>query len=343
VAVVVLLAVLLAVSAARLSRKRTARPVMGATVEAPRAGARTPYHTARQAGQPSRETTQRLESPDNPTGFSPEPAYSIHHIPSPVDSDDYIAGIRKSFGVRVHVTYDADACFPTQWKGAPVSAHGSEIDPTEGRRAVRLIPGFLLSYPRELIAKNLKDIYLLGSMSFHGREYGGTNSRAGIYITNKGQDRGYSDEALIATMHAELSSIICRNYGFPAEEWATINDPDWRYLGKGHELLGRSDLFDQTEDLLRQGFIRVYSQASMEEDVNGYVVALIKERPMLVSAAARHTRIRQKLELLARFYERIKGQLEAAEDFDFLTRMKSALDANSKAPLKPEAGAGRQR
>ena len=258
-------------------------------------------------------------------------------------TDHDIVRIWETFGVHVHVRYDADSYFPIEWKRAPYSAQASQIEPDEGKRILRLIPGFLAMYPPELIAKNLRAIYLLKSMSFYGLAYGGTSSLDGIYITSEGQDRGYSDEFLSAAMHHEFSSILYTNYRFPDDEWSKVNDPRWRYVGEGKDLLGRTDVDDETEDLLRQGFIRVYGQACIEEDVNTYVSAVIAKRPFLVSAAARHKRVRQKLEILTRFYEGVQRQLRVAKDFEFLTRLKSVIDTNTDALSDPDAGSGRQR
>ena len=49
-------------------------------------------------------------------------------------------------------------------------------------------------------------------------------------------------------------------------------------------MLGRKDLFRQTEGLLDQGFLFAYSQASLEEDVNMFIFAVI-DRPTSLYAA----------------------------------------------------------
>ena len=49
-----------------------------------------------------------------------------------------------------------------------------------------------------------------------------------------------------------------------------------------------------------------------------YVFAVIHRKLSMISAAARHKRVKQKLEILARFYEGIKRQLRPTEEFEFL-------------------------
>jgi hypothetical protein len=261
----------------------------------------------------------------------------LHETPPAEDLDHEIARIRKEYRVVVHVRYDSDNFFPSEWKEAPPSANGSQIDPDQARRITRLIPGILSMYPPELVARNLRDIYLLESMSFYGLPYGGTNSRDGIFITSGTKEHGYHHSCyLVALMHAEFSSILYRNCFFPTEEWSKINDKIWKYFGRGKDLLGRSDLFDQTEELLDQGFVTVYGQASLEEDVNEYVAALIGRRLSLLQAVGRHKRVRQKLEILTRFYEGIQRQTGSNGQFEFLTRLKSTIDPSVQVKFDPD-------
>ena len=212
---------------------------------------------------------------------------------------------------------------------------GIQIEPDGAVQLMRLIPGFLAMYPRALIANNLRAIYLLKSMSLYGLRYGGTYSRGGIYITSRGEDHGCNDLFRSAMMHSEFSSILYRNYGFPTGEWSKINESGWKYVGSGRDLLGRPNLYDETEDLLRSGFICAYSQASLEEDVNMYVFAVIHRWLSLNSAAAKHRRVRQKLEVLTRFYERISHQLNTSGDFEFLIRLKSTTAPPIQGPEPP--------
>jgi hypothetical protein len=255
-------------------------------------------------------------------GSGPDP----NGIRPSVDTDQEIARIRQEFGVRVHVNFDPASYFPARWRSAPVSANGVQIEPAAAIQVKNIIPRFLAMYPRGLIAGNLRNIYLLKSMSFYGSIYWGTYRRDAIYVANSGEDHVDTDLNLLALMHSEFSSILYRNYGFPAEEWSRINESSWRYLGLDKDLLGQPNLFQVTDDLLSKGFTSVYSQASLEEDVNMYVFSVIVSEDSLVLAARTHKRVKQKLELLTRFYDRIDRQIHTSERFEFLIRLKSVLD-----------------
>jgi hypothetical protein len=257
----------------------------------------------------------------------------LHTVPLSAHSDHEIARIRGEFGVQVHVIYDFESYFPREWREAAYSAQGSQIDVDESMRLIRLIPGFLSMYPAQLIRRNLRDIYLLKAMSFYGLRYGGTNSLDGIYIASRGNEPKCRDERLAGVMHAEFSSILLRNYRFPSEAWSRINDSNWRYAGTIKDLIGRSDLYSHTETLLRQGFISIYGQASVEEDVNMYIECVIEQRSFVTVAAANHKRVRQKLEILTHFFEGIKHQLGFSGEFELLTRLKSSLNPHLRAVL----------
>ncbi len=270
--------------------------------------------------------------------------FGVCAIPPSADADDEIARIWKEFGVRVHVTYDRESYFPTRWKRAPISVQGIQIEPEGAMQLRRVIPGFLAMYPRVLFANNLRNIYLLKSLSLYGLKYGGTYSRGSIYIASRGEDHGRNDLFLSATMHSEFSSILYRNYDFPTREWSKINESGWRYVGSGKDLLGRPNLLHETEDLLRSGFICAYGQASIEEDVNMYVFSVIHRWRSLNSAAARYKRVKQKLEILTQFYERVNQQVNrSGGDFEFLTQLKDAavpLLHASEPPLFVASQAG---
>ena len=258
------------------------------------------------------------------------PVRHARGIYAPEETDDEIAKIRREFGVLVHVKFDPARFFPAHWRVAPASAKGVQIEPAAETQLKRLIPRFLAMYPRGLIANNLRSIYLLKSMSAFGVVYGGSYYRKSIYISSGGDHRVY-DIDLLAMMHSEFSSILYRDYGFPAEEWNKINEVGWRYVGPGIDLRDQRRLYVGTETLLRRGFTCAYGTVSLEEDVNMYVLAVIRREASLISAAERHIRVKQKLEILTRFYEKIHKRVYPLEEFGLLIRLKSII-----APARPE-------
>ena len=162
-----------------------------------------------------------------------------------------IARIKKTFGVQVHYLYDRNTYFADDWREAPVKAEGKQIDLGEALRTLPIVEAFLAGYPKAVLAENLRDVFLVLSMSFYGQEFGGTSSADGVYITNDGENEGYTRQYLESTMHDEFSSILFRNYDFPQAEWGQVNERGWKYVGYGKDfdVLCRTDLFDSSEAL----------------------------------------------------------------------------------------------
>jgi hypothetical protein len=240
--------------------------------------------------------------------------------------------IRAAFGVQVHFSYDAESFFVGGWRKPPCSAKGSQISLDQALLLTPTIELFLSSYPRNIIEHNLRHIYLLGEMSFYGLEYGGTYLADSIYVASN-EAKGYSKTDLNGTLHHEFSSILCRNYGFPWTEWAAANEHDWRYAGSGVDLVARFDALQQTEALLKMGLLTVYSQASMEEDVNMYAEYYLGKRAELLSAASKFKRVRQKLIILNRFYKNLGVDIGLRDKSLSESEVKSELPDDVFAPL----------
>jgi hypothetical protein len=226
-----------------------------------------------------------------------------------------VARIQRAFNVQVHYCYDPATYFPPDWSREPASASGSQIDDAEAARTVELIDAFLSKYPLRLIQNSLRHVYLLGRLSVYGRNFGGTYYADRIYLVNEGLGAGYSSGFLLAALHHEFSSILYGNYGFPKEQWNNVNGEGWQYTGYGRafDVLERVNLFEHTERLHRQGFLMMYSQASLEEDFNTYAEYLFTEPLWLISAATKHQKIWLKLRIVVAFYRKLGVEFQATD------------------------------
>ena len=131
-----------------------------------------------------------------------------------------------------------------------------------------------------------------------------------MYITCRTQAQGYDKPYLSATLHREFSSILLRNYkhNFPKEAWEAANVPGWKYGGTGIEMLGRKDLFDQSDELLSKGFLITYSQSSMENDFNEFAAWAFTKPNHLQELASKYERINEKYRLTTNFYKKIQAK-----------------------------------
>ena len=240
--------------------------------------------------------------------------------PPPTRADsisDGVTRIQKRHQVRVHYDYGSEDFFPEKWRKAPISATGSQLDQAEVRRLIPFIEHFLERYPKSVIKKHLKHIYLLSSLRCYGKRYGGTSSNDAIYITSRGARNGFSREFVLGRMYSEFSSILFRSTAFPEREWKALNPLDFKYVGSGQKMLGQANLYSQSEELLQQGFINRYAQSDVENDFNMMTDWLFTRPRRLRELGQLHPRIKAKTELTIKFYRSLD------RDFEFET---SSLD-----------------
>jgi len=216
-----------------------------------------------------------------------------------------VSKIMDVYGVKIHYRYDPESFFPKEYSTPPASAKGSQISLRHARNLLPIIEQFLSTYPRELVKKNLSDIYLVGKLEFYAKSYGGTYIGSAIYIRTKGTLIWYDDWSLLGTIHSEFSSILFRNYKFPIEQWEAVNPPGWKYEGTGFEMLGRSDLHKLDEQLFHNGFLENYSQSSLENDFNMFVDWAFARPSYLRELSLKYERIRKKYQLVLEFYQSV--------------------------------------
>jgi hypothetical protein len=215
--------------------------------------------------------------------------------------------IKRNYGVSVRHKYNAATFFPARWLRPPISGEGSQMPPEEITRVLGAVEKCLSAYPKEVLKKNLTDIYLISGMKFYGKGFGAAYGNSAIYVNSEGESKGYTEQFLLSQMHSELSSIFLMNYAgeFSQEAWKSVNVAGWEYNGTGVEMLGRNDIFAQTDDLLSRGFLVKYSQSSIENDVNMFAFWAFTKPEQLRELTSKYDRIGRKYRLVVQFYKKI--------------------------------------
>lgn len=215
--------------------------------------------------------------------------------------------LQKTYDININFEY-SESFFPATWIEPPISVYGIQIKYSEAERMEQIIEDCLQRYSKLFLNTNLKDIYLLKRMYLYDKSFGGTYTQTGIYITND----GYSYEYLLGGLHHEFSSIIYTNYNslFPFEEWNTINSSEFEYIGAGLDLLGQDDVWNQTEELLTNGFLMKYSTSSMENDFNMLVYWMFTKPNEILALSKNYDKIREKYNLVLHFYDQIDSGVE---------------------------------
>lgn len=219
------------------------------------------------------------------------------------DSDTLFRYTRIQFGY-------APSIFPPDWQKYPINAMGEPIAESEMKRSIRISMTALHKYPAEMLRLNIRSIYWLRKMEFYNVEYGGTNSNNAVYLTNDGENMGYSDNYLEQTFHHEFSSILLRNYPnlLDTVSWKAATDSSLDY-NDPEDGVGaiRNNASSQDLDTLlcKKGMLTEYSRSSMENDVNTFAQNLFAPSDFFWKLVEQYTRIRQKTNLLISFYNKI--------------------------------------
>jgi hypothetical protein len=216
-------------------------------------------------------------------------------------------------GVEVHSQYDAIAFFPFSWRVEPISCTGTQVDLREAQRIYPLIEDFASDFSSDVLADNLRDIYLLDELECYGSSYGGTNSRTAVYITVGSLGEGYTNEYLYSILHEEFSSILMRNYPFPEAEWALVNENDFAYSENAVEVVDQDGITRQTHELLEGGFLLQYSTTSLENDFNQFAGWLFSQETELCELRRQYRRIEKKAVLAINFYHSIDSAIRFSQ------------------------------
>jgi hypothetical protein len=222
------------------------------------------------------------------------------------EKDTLIKGVNASFN------YNKDI-FPLEWQKAPISAQAGEIAPAEITRCKLITTKALTKYAPELLRQNLRAVYWLKKMSFYDVGYGGTNSSDALYLTNNGISMGYTDNYLEQTFHHEFSSILLRNYAslFDTAGWKEANARNFDYNdpedGVG-AIRNNASSQDLDTSLCKRGMLTQYAMSSLENDANTVAQNIFCPSPGFWDIVDRFPRIRRKVTILIRFYNKISPE-----------------------------------
>lgn len=208
--------------------------------------------------------------------------------------------------IDIEVVFIAEpGMFPWSWQGGKVNAKARSLKVSEIERSKKIIDKALQKYPVGLIESNLEKVYILDTLEFCGISASGTISARRIYLVNKGTEQGYTDNRIEQVFHAELSSILLRNYRdkFNEKSWQAINGIDFCYAKSGKEAIRRNKASLRiSESCLRDGFLNEYAKSTLENDFNQFAKYLFCRSQELWVIADQYDKIRGKVELIISFY-----------------------------------------
>jgi len=209
--------------------------------------------------------------------------------------------------VHIHTGYDPETFFPAQWREPALELVAQPIHPRDVEILIPVLAEFLSSHPEAVMQENLENIYLLGKLSFKGKEYGGTHQSKSIYVVWD-RTRKYDPPFVLRRLHSEFSSILFDYQTFPGEAWEKLNPDGFAYSGTGFEMLDDPDMYKETDEDAAEGFLCKYSRSSLENDFNMISAELFTQPEALEKRAAQYPLIRHKLELSKNFYRSLSDE-----------------------------------
>ncbi len=198
--------------------------------------------------------------------------------------------------------------FPKDWTNEKINGKAIPIQNIEKKRSLKIINKALLKYPKQLIEENLSSIFVFGYLEFFGQPYGGTNSNHNIYITNKGNLKGSSEQYIEQLIHAEFSSILFRNFKhlFDKKEWRKLNPIDFSYGKGGVEAIRKGKANERfNTSINRKGFINQYATSSLENDFNSFAKNLFSPKNGFEELYTNYNIIKSKRAFVIDFYNKI--------------------------------------
>ena len=220
---------------------------------------------------------------------------------------DYRATLKeceKRYGVEIVSEVGPDFILEL-WRQPPSNGRAAPISDFELSRYSRILPVVLGRYPPDVITRNLDSIRLSELLTFHDVDYGGTSLGTVLYLTSAGRSQGFDELYIEQLFHHEFSSILMRNYDFPAEQWSAANPLGFEYPSGIDDALQAIEIQLSTSgsaELYGQGFLSEYGRSSLENDMNLYAEMIFTDPQRMKELIAAYPPTRTKYLLLKDFY-----------------------------------------
>jgi hypothetical protein len=217
--------------------------------------------------------------------------------------------VRKNPAASVTVVTSIDGnIFPESWLSHEIDAKAEPLHEVEIQRSKLILSSAMDKYPRSVLTSNLKTIYVMHRLQYSGISAGGTNSRDNVYLANRGERDGFTDNYLEGSFHHEFSSILLRNFPKYLEKkaWGKVNGDKFRYGKSGVAAVQGNRAGDKFDPSLNsEGFLCEYAKSTLENDFNVIAEQLFLGNPKFWSVVDKYPGIKKKTDLAIDFYRKI--------------------------------------
>lgn len=210
--------------------------------------------------------------------------------------------IELEYGIPIHYEYNYSTYFADTLLQRNCTKQLSARNPEliNSFMVAQTIENFLNRYPKQLIKRNIRGIYLLNDLFCNHIPYGGTVSEKGIYVeVYKHTDNNWLSNAL----HHEFSSMLIRYNTFDMRKFVEISGYDAYRSDTEQDCLRFSNCRSNADTrLYENGFLDHYALTSHENDINVYAEYMFVHERQLKELASRYPLIDKKYLFLKDFY-----------------------------------------
>lgn len=160
-------------------------------------------------------------------------------------------------------------------------------------------------YPSDLIKNTLTKVYIGGPYSENDAVIVGMYEKTNIYLFYNHKWGDNTPLFLEQTFHHEFSSILVKQYNFPAFDWLKLCPPTFSYIinpKKIDKYMNTVGSYAATESMLRDGVVSAYGMVNAENDINTYAETIFTQPEKMKEYIARYPVIAKKYKMLEKFY-----------------------------------------
>jgi len=190
--------------------------------------------------------------------------------------------------------------FPKAWLKGKIRARADSPDWFKITTDTTEIKLAVSKYPKNLIQKEIRNIYLVGDLRFCGVYFTGTISNNTLYIASK------ANKDIQRTFHHEFSSILLRNYApFSFEtKWKKIS-PELLNCKSTTAIKNGYFSLEHNATLLNKGYLSAYSLSNWENDFNMYAEYIFSGDQHFWNLVDDYPLIKKKTKLVIDFYQQV--------------------------------------
>jgi hypothetical protein len=216
---------------------------------------------------------------------------------------DRARAMEQQYGIRIQYEYVPGTSIPDVWRDTIV---GTQVSPEHAAIMLDEIDHFMRVVPRAVIEKNLDAIHLFNRVLIHGRATG-----AMVYGRTICLCAGPASHIRNCLFH-EFAHILQVAYPIDMDTWMAALPEGFKYYGQGNEMIVAGvNPFETGEELWSEGFVLLYSKASLSEDFAVFSDYLFSRPEQTLEWAKKYPAMRKRVATLIRHYQSI------SPDYDF--------------------------